>query len=71
MSLLISNSKQFKAVIQSIVSLTSSLRGHILKCFTTLLPNTLNFFVEKMKRAFAPQKLLKFFRQKIMAYFRF
>ena len=36
-------------VAQSIVSLRSSLRGHLIKCFTTFLPNTLKFFVEKMK----------------------
>ena len=34
-------------VVQSIVSLTSSLSGQLVKCFTTLLPNTLKFFVEK------------------------
>ena len=51
-------------VVQSIVSLTSSLRGHLAKCFTILQPNTLTFFVEKMRKAFAMQKLLTFFRQK-------
>ena len=34
-------------VVQSIVSLTSSLRGQLIKCFMTLLLNTLIFFVEK------------------------
>ena len=58
-------------VVQSIVSLTSSLRGHLAKCFTILQPNTLKIFVEKMREAFVIQKLLTFFRQKIMAYFRF
>ena len=38
-------------VVQSIVSLTSSLRGQLVKCFKTLLPNTLIFFVEKMREA--------------------
>ena len=57
-------------VVQSIISLTSSLRGELVKCFTTLLPNTLKFFVEKMREAFALQKLLTFFQQKILAYFR-
>ena len=56
-------------VVQSIVSLTSSLRGQLLKCFRTLKPNTLIFFVEKMREAFALQKLLTFFQQKILAYF--
>ena len=39
-------------VVQSIVSLTSSLRGHLVKCFMTLLPNILIFFYEKMSKAF-------------------
>ena len=51
-------------VFQSIVSLTSSLRGQLVKCFTTLSPNTLIFFVEKMREAFALQKLLTFFSAK-------
>ena len=33
--------------VQSIVSLTSSLSGQLIKCFTNLKPNTLIFFVEK------------------------
>ena len=40
-------------VVQSIVSLTSPLRGQLIKCITTLQPNTLIFFVEKMREAFA------------------
>ena len=55
-------------VVQSIVSLTSSLRGQLVKCCTTLQPNTLKFFVAKMKEAFALQKILTFFRQKILTY---
>ena len=58
-------------VVQSIVSLTSSLRGQLVKCFTVLQPNTLKFFVEKMREAFALQKLLTFFQQKILAYLRY
>ena len=58
-------------VVQSMVSLTSSLRGQLVKCFTTLLLSTLIFFVEKMREAFALQKLLTFFQQKILAYFRY
>ena len=42
----------------------SSLRGQLVKCFKTLLPNTLIFFVEKTREAFALQKLLTFFQQK-------
>ena len=51
-------------VVQSILSLTSSLRGQLIKGFTTLLLYTLIFFVEKMREAFAMQKLLKIFPQK-------
>ena len=58
-------------VVQSIVTLTSSLRGQLIKCFMTLLPKILIFFVEKMREAFALQKLLTFFRQKILANFRY
>ena len=58
-------------VVQSIVSLTSSLRDQLVKCFTTLSPNTLKFFVEKMREAFALQKLLTFFQQKILVYLRY
>ena len=56
-------------VDQSIISLTSSLRGQLVKCFTTLFPNTLIFFVEKMREAFALQKLLTFFQQKKIGIF--
>ena len=51
-------------VVQSIVSLMSLLRDQLVKCFTTLLPNTLTFFVERMREAFALQKLLTFFSTK-------
>ena len=54
-------------VVQSIVSLTSSLRGQLVKYFMTLSLNTLKFFVEKMREAFALQKLLTLFQQKILA----
>ena len=50
-------------VVQSIVSLTSLLKDQLVKCFTTLFPNTLIFFVEKMREAFALQKPLIFFQQ--------
>ena len=56
--------------IQSMVSLMSLLRGQLIKCFMTLQRNTLKFVVEKMREAFAVQKLFTFFQQKIMAYFR-
>ena len=48
-------------VVQSIVNLTSSLRGQFIKSFTSLYPNTLKFFVAKMREAFALPKLLTFF----------
>ena len=51
-------------VVQSIVSLTSSLSGQLVKCFTTSSLNTLIFFVEKMREAFALQKFLTFFFNK-------
>ena len=57
------------SVVQNIVSLTSSLRGQLIKYFMTLLQNTLKFFVEKMLEAFAVQKLLTLFQQKILAKF--
>ena len=40
-------------VVQSIDTLTSSLRGQLVKGFTTSLLNRLIFFIEKMKEAFA------------------
>ena len=67
----LTSAKHLGPVVQSIVSLTSSLRGRLNKCFKTSLPNTLIFFVEKMREAFALQKLLTFFQQKILAYFRY
>ena len=39
-------------VVQSIVSLTTSLRGHLVKCIPTTLSNTLLFFVEQMRESF-------------------
>ena len=58
-------------VDESIISLMSSLSNQLVKCFKTLLPNKLIFFVEKMREAFALQKFLPFFQQKILAYFRY
>ena len=57
----------FKAsVVQNIVSLTSSLRGQLVQCFMTLLPNTLKFFVENMREAFFQQKILAYLKNKLM-----
>ena len=58
-------------VFQSIVGLMSPLRDQLVKCFTTLFPNSLIFFVEKMREAFALQKLHTFFPQKILVYLRY
>ena len=57
-------------VVQSIVSLTSSLRAISLTILSDSIYNCLKFFAEKMWVAFALQKLLTFFQQKISAYLR-
>ena len=36
-------------VVRSIISLTISLKGQLLQCFITLLQNTSDIFVEKMR----------------------
>ena len=51
-------------VVQSVVSLTSSLRVISLTVLADSVYNILNFFAEKMWVAFALQKLLTFFQQK-------
>ena len=55
-------------VVQSVVSLTSSLRVISLTNLADSIYNILIFFAEKMWVAFALQKLLTFFQQKISAY---
>ena len=57
-------------VVQSIVSLTSLLRVISLTVLADSIYNILIFFAEKMWVAFALQKLLTFFQQKISAYLR-
>ena len=57
-------------VVQSVVSLTSSLRVISLTVLVDSIHNILIFFAEKMWVAFALQKLLTFFQQKISAYLR-
>ena len=57
-------------VVQSIVSLTSLLRVISLTVLAGSIHNILIFFAEKMWVAFALQKLLTFFQQKISAYLR-
>ena len=56
--------------VQSVVSLTSSLRVISLTVLADSIHNILIFFTEKMWVAFAMQKLLTFFQQKISAYLR-
>ena len=58
------------AVVQSIVSLTNSLRVISLTVLADSIYNILIFFAESMWVAFALQKLLTFFQQKISAYLR-
>ena len=55
-------------VVQSVVSLTSSLRVISLTVLADSIYIILIFFAEKMWVAFALQKLLTFFQQKISAY---
>ena len=55
-------------VVQSVISLTSSLRAISLTVLADSIHNILIFFAEKMWVAFAMQKLLTFFQQKISAY---
>ena len=64
------NTKYLGPVVQSIVSLTRSLRVISLTILADLIYNILIFFAEKMWVAFALQKLLTFFQQKISAYLR-
>ena len=46
-SIVVSSSTSLGPVVQSIVSLTSSLRGQVVKSFTILLPSTLIFLLKK------------------------
>ena len=61
---------QLGPVVQSVVSLTSLLRVSSLTVLADSIYNILIFFAEKMWVAFALQKLLTFFQQKISAYLR-
>ena len=64
----LSQSINLGPVVQSVVSLTSSLRAISLTILADSIYNFLKFFAEKMWVAFALQKLLTFFQQKISAY---
>ena len=55
-------------VVQSVISLTSSLRVISLTVSADSIYNILIFDAEKMWVAFALQKLLTFFQQKISVY---
>ena len=66
----VARSKHQGPVVQSVVSLTSSLRAISLTILEDSIYNFQNFFAEKMWVAFALQKLLTFFQQKISAYLR-
>ena len=57
-------------VVQSVVSLTSSLRVISFTVVADSIYNILIFFAKKMWVAFALQKLLTFFQQKLSAYLR-
>ena len=57
-------------VVQSIISLTSSLRVILLTILADSIYNILIFFADKMWVAFALQKLLTFFQQNISVYLR-
>ena len=63
-------SEDLGPVVQSVVSLTSSLRVISLTVLADSIHNILIFFAEKMWVAFTLQKLLTFFQQKISAYSR-
>ena len=51
-------------VVQSIVSLTSSLRGQLVKCFTTFLPNTMIFLLKKWEKLLHCKSFSHFFKKK-------
>ena len=55
-------------VVQSVVSLTISLRHKFVKQISAKVTNTLLFFVEKMWESFALQRILTFYQQKITVY---
>ena len=48
--------KELGPVFQSIISLTSPLRGQLVKCFTIFINQYTDIFVEKMLKAFFQQK---------------
>ena len=62
--------KVLSPVVKNVVSLTSSLRVISLTVLEDSIDSILIFFAEKMWVAFALQKLLTFFQQKISAYLR-
>ena len=67
---MLGTSKLQGPVVQSVVGLTSSLRVISLTVLADSIYNILIFFAGKMGVAFAMQKLLTFFQQKISEYLR-
>ena len=65
-----SEKKNQGPVVQGVVSLRSSLRVFLLTVLANSIYNILIFYAEKMWVAFALQKLLTFFQQKISAHLR-
>ena len=68
--ILLADKKSLGPVVQSVVSLTSSLRVISLTILADSIYNILIFFAKKMWEDFALQKLLTFFQQIISAYLR-
>ena len=64
----LSTHKDHGPVVQSIISLTSSLRGQLVKCFTILQPNSLKF-LSKNGRSFCSSKASHIFSAKIFGIF--
>ena len=52
-------------VVQSIVSLTSSLRGQLVKCFTSLITNILIFLLKKCEKLLQCKSFSHFFNNNI------
>ena len=56
-------------VVQSIVSLTSSLRGQLVKCLMEFLTKYTDIFVQKNERSFCTAKASHFFFNKNIGIF--
>ena len=51
-------------VVQTMVSVTISLRGQLVKCFTTLLPNIHIFLLRKLEKLLHCKSFSHFFNKK-------